>query len=601
MRARGALIPERTAVAPARHHVITSRGVLDSLAAAAEAADDGTYVPPDPLTGEPSPLFESSVRESAAVVRAAPAAIALENRGVYIRDTEYLASRGPETIARMLTAYGLEVMGLGAALENMWLAANALGVQAAFLGDLAIASPAARDLLGLEGDLVGVLALGYPDVAPTRAAMHPTRRRPTPRSSGTERGRHRVHQMPSDNRLRPMNADGGTGDSSLARWFTVFREQSAKPDEVGTLRRRPAPKRLGGGRSGAAAALFLAPSAAAPSAAAPANEAIVLKWDRLDKVLNEATARRDRTEQRQNVDLLRARGASHVAVRVDPSTGELFGVMAYPYVGPLSDQGRIGDLQHVIRGEYIVSEPTRVLDHDFADLFDKVLSEFGEATPTDDGVTPASTLIADLPDLANFDEFLDIARGPTVEQSTAGAVVLALVDDWATKRMGIQQVPSFADSRLIHGDPRFANVMVDPVQHRVELIDYGAGEAGRHVFRDLARIEVDVFLRVSETGSSLEPDREQMIAARAAEALAPKADPAAQDQRVRIAELWRESRDNHFSRLRNTADRELYSLFVVTELLRRLKWHSEGNDVSDIGGTVPEIMASIGAVIRAVP
>ena len=73
---------------PWRLHVITSRGVLDSLAAAAEAADDGTYVPPDPLTGEPSPLFESSVRESAAVVRAAPAAIALENRGVYIRDTE---------------------------------------------------------------------------------------------------------------------------------------------------------------------------------------------------------------------------------------------------------------------------------------------------------------------------------------------------------------------------------------------------------------------------------------------------------------------------------------------------------------------------------
>jgi len=171
----GLAAPSSKNARPWRLHVVTSRDVLDAIAAAAETADDiDTYVPPDPITGEPSPMFASTVRESAAVLRAVPCAIALENRGVYIRDTEWLASLPPAVIARTLTAYGLEVMGLGTALENMWLAANALGIGAAFLGDLAIADHAATDLLGLEGDLVGLLALGYSTAAP------PPRREPPP-------------------------------------------------------------------------------------------------------------------------------------------------------------------------------------------------------------------------------------------------------------------------------------------------------------------------------------------------------------------------------------------------------------------------------------
>lgn len=169
----GLAAPSSKNARPWRLHVVTARETLQAIALAAEtAADADTYVPPDPLTGQPSALFESTVRESAAVLREVPCAIALENRGVYIRSTEWLASREVPVIARTLTAYGLEVMGLGAALENMWLAANSLGVSAAFLGDLAIADNAARPLLGLEGNLVGLLALGY------SAANPPPRREP---------------------------------------------------------------------------------------------------------------------------------------------------------------------------------------------------------------------------------------------------------------------------------------------------------------------------------------------------------------------------------------------------------------------------------------
>lgn len=169
----GLAAPSSKNARPWRLHVVTARETLDAIALAAETADDAdTYVPPDPLTGEPSPLFQSTVHESAAVLREVPCAIALENRGVYIRSTEWLASREAPIIARTLTAYGLEVMGLGTALENMWLAANSLGVGVAFLGDLAIANDAARPLLGLEGDLVGLVALGYSSATP------PARREP---------------------------------------------------------------------------------------------------------------------------------------------------------------------------------------------------------------------------------------------------------------------------------------------------------------------------------------------------------------------------------------------------------------------------------------
>lgn len=165
--AAGLAAPSSKNARPWRLHVVRSREKLDAIAAAAEAADDvDTYVPPDPMTGQPSPLFESTVRESAAALRDAPCAIALENRGVYIKDVNWLASREPEVLARTLTAYGLEAMGLGTALENMWLAANSLGLQAAFLGDLAVASPAARGILGLDGDLIGLLVLGSSTATP---------------------------------------------------------------------------------------------------------------------------------------------------------------------------------------------------------------------------------------------------------------------------------------------------------------------------------------------------------------------------------------------------------------------------------------------------
>jgi nitroreductase len=60
-----------------------------------------------------------------------------------------------------MVGYELELAGLGAAVQNMWLAALDLGLSAVFMGDVAVAERAIAARLGIEGDLLGALALGY--------------------------------------------------------------------------------------------------------------------------------------------------------------------------------------------------------------------------------------------------------------------------------------------------------------------------------------------------------------------------------------------------------------------------------------------------------
>ncbi|HEX2903963.1 MAG TPA: hypothetical protein VHO01_10960 [Jatrophihabitans sp.] len=52
----------------------------------------------------------------------------------------------------------------------MWIAAQSFGVSVAFMGDVAVAEDTIADRLGVEGDVVGVLALGYSELRTTRRA-----------------------------------------------------------------------------------------------------------------------------------------------------------------------------------------------------------------------------------------------------------------------------------------------------------------------------------------------------------------------------------------------------------------------------------------------
>jgi nitroreductase len=127
------------------------------------ATDLASYVPHDPRTGKPHAQYVSTVVESADVLRQAPVAIFVENLGAFSRGRDTLAVAPRPALTGALVGYGFELVGIGAAIENMWIAATALGLGAAFMGDVAIAESAVRDRLQLEGDLIGVLVIGYVD------------------------------------------------------------------------------------------------------------------------------------------------------------------------------------------------------------------------------------------------------------------------------------------------------------------------------------------------------------------------------------------------------------------------------------------------------
>jgi nitroreductase len=162
----GLAAPSSKNARPWRVHVVTDRRLLEELAnavATSEGADE--YVPRDPLTRRPYPLWPSTVKESAEVLAQASAGLFVENRGEFSRGRKILTTAIRESPYVSLVAYTFEIIGIGAAIENMWLAANALGVAGAFMGDVVIAEETISKRLGFERDLVGVLALGYSDEA----------------------------------------------------------------------------------------------------------------------------------------------------------------------------------------------------------------------------------------------------------------------------------------------------------------------------------------------------------------------------------------------------------------------------------------------------
>ena len=163
----GLAAPSSKNAQPWRLHIVADRKLLTEMAdtaAASEGAD--TYTPRDPLTGAPWPNWDSTVELSGDVLRDCAVGIFIENLGIFSRGRKTLAAVPTSHLVGSLVGYTFEVLGVGTAVENMWIAATALGLRGSFLGDIVIAEDTIREHLALKGDLVGVLALGYTQADP---------------------------------------------------------------------------------------------------------------------------------------------------------------------------------------------------------------------------------------------------------------------------------------------------------------------------------------------------------------------------------------------------------------------------------------------------
>lgn len=157
----GLAAPSSKNAQPWRFHVVEDRDLLDWVADRVVSADGiESYVPHDPLTGLPYPDWGSTVEESADVLRVASAAVFVLNSGRFSRGRDVLGSVPRPALRSAIVGYGLEMMGVGSAIQNMLIAAHSLQLGCAFMGDVVIAEEAIRERFHLEGDLVGVVVLG---------------------------------------------------------------------------------------------------------------------------------------------------------------------------------------------------------------------------------------------------------------------------------------------------------------------------------------------------------------------------------------------------------------------------------------------------------
>lgn len=162
----GLSAPSSKNAQPWRMHVVANRQTLGGIADAVQSTRNAArYVPIDPATGKPR-QWTSTVVESAEVLRGVAVGIFVENRGDFSGGRATVAAADDAIRVSALVGYSLEMAGVGAAIQNMWLSAAAHGLAAVFMGDVAVAEEYIAGLLGLRGDLIGVLAIGQSNGAP---------------------------------------------------------------------------------------------------------------------------------------------------------------------------------------------------------------------------------------------------------------------------------------------------------------------------------------------------------------------------------------------------------------------------------------------------
>lgn len=162
----GLTAPSSKNAQPWRIHVVHRSEILDCIADHVQSAKDANrYTPIDPVTGLPR-QWSSTVAESAQVLREVGVGLFVENIGAFSGGRRNVADTQEAFRNSAITGYSFEMIGLGAMVQNMWLSAHAQGLGGVFMGDVGVAEKEVQEQLGFNGDLVGVLALGFTEQLP---------------------------------------------------------------------------------------------------------------------------------------------------------------------------------------------------------------------------------------------------------------------------------------------------------------------------------------------------------------------------------------------------------------------------------------------------
>jgi nitroreductase len=132
--------------------------IADWIESGARTTD--ALAPTNAKTGTTAVGAFNSTAESVQTIKKASVLILVFNRSPLAGGKEYVIQNPRE--GRSLYTYGGEMIGIGAAVQNMLLVAHSLGLGGVYMADSYPGRVAVQNHLKTEAEMVGSLALGYP-------------------------------------------------------------------------------------------------------------------------------------------------------------------------------------------------------------------------------------------------------------------------------------------------------------------------------------------------------------------------------------------------------------------------------------------------------
>ncbi|WP_091053745.1 phosphotransferase [Glycomyces sambucus] len=249
-------------------------------------------------------------------------------------------------------------------------------------------------------------------------------------------------------------------------------------------------------------------------------------------------------------------------------------MIAYRYRGG----GSFEELKHFNDFEGFIGSYLWSSDRDAAPS-DNTVSECFRAMAFTLGADRGITQGGPLQSLAEYVPSVDWEEGVSAVIRTAAAFcpdlneLNGLREWWDENLNGVLFAPVH-DRRRLHGDARFANVLVDDVRSEVHLIDFGSGRLG-HVFEDFARFELDLlFKSVPKVNGSQEVDRAQLVTA-VNFVLRDEVNLGNEElssRSLKCLRLWRNAMCRSFPQLKHSGGLMMYRWFLLGECLKRTTW-----------------------------
>lgn len=335
-------------------------------------------------------------------------------------------------------------------------------------------------------------------------------------------------------------------------------------------------RQLGGGYSGAFVALAWLDSL----------PTLILKAGPSEDILAETEARR--RFDSPALEAIRELGLSDcsdpVEVEID-GHDELWRAMAYTYVGSLSyeDISSFSDFQAIfddfVSPQRDESRPSGLAVRNWLrrlceQVASREISQADEIKARGIRAMPLSQYMPRLPWRQGLTAALEAAAAYAPETSD-----LLGLHEWWEETVGSQSLAAFPNTSLLHGDLRFANVLVNRTTADVELIDFGNSAEG-HVFRDLARFECDLLFRVTSPpadNKSLRLSSEDRRIRTLEQAFNSQVgiirDPDDLDNpQIAALKILRETYDTYWHVSSDEGRHKMYLWFLLAETLKRLMW-----------------------------